>query len=83
MNWFERQALRYVLRRLEGMMGTGWKGRLGAIGVILGALAGLATAYGSGTLSLEQVIAAFTVASGGLSAFGIRQAIGTPAPPTT
>lgn len=81
MNWIEKQAAGYALRRLEGEMGANWKGKIGAMGAALGVVATAAVAFSNGQLDLAGILAAITALSGALSLYGIRQAIGPVAPP--
>lgn len=76
MTFFERLALKVALGRLESKMGTNWKGKAGAIAVMLGALAAAANDLAQGHVSAEKMIAYWTTFAGGLAAFGIRQAMG-------
>lgn len=81
MTWLDKLKLAVAIRYAEDRMGrSGWKGKTGAVGVMLGALAALFVDFSAGTLSTEKAIAYFTAFSAGLSAFGIRSAL-TPAQP--
>lgn len=76
MNFIEVWAANKYIRRLENSMGQNWKGKIGAIGAILGSLAGAATDWSSGTLDIQKIMNYFALAMGGLSLLGIRQAVG-------
>lgn len=76
MNWLERKAVNLWLARMEAKMGSGWKGRAGAAGVALGAIAAALADVANGTLTAEKGIAYWTAIMGALSLFGIRQKLG-------
>lgn len=96
MGFFEELTLRLFWGRIEKglrtMFGTGWKGKVGAIGVMIaggiGILQGLGCVLGIvaadnlvlsnfGGCWTQVTVGAATFASG-LSQFGIRDAIGRP-----
>ena len=82
MNWLETMLANRVLARLEVKMGQNWKGKVGGIGAMLAGVAGLLTEFSTGTLSVEKIMVYVAAISGGLSLFGIRQAIGKADTPT-
>lgn len=55
---------------------TGWKGKVGGIGAMLGAVAGLLNDCVTGTLTIDKLTTYAGMFSLGLAAFGIRDAIG-------
>ena len=81
MNFAERWFINRALGRMEEAMGSGWKGRLGAIGTALAAVAALLVSFSQGSLDVETAIKAFGTISAALSLFGIRQAIGAKTAP--
>jgi len=64
-----------LLGRIDTMLGSGWKGKAGGIGMILAALAGLLNDVAQGTVTMEKAMAYLAAASAGLGVFGIRSAI--------
>jgi hypothetical protein len=84
-------AMKFMGRRLEEMLGSGWKGKIGAAGVMLSGAAAMLTgaacvlnnligqqAEGGGDLShcWELLGGGFVMFSAGLSQYGIRDAVG-------
>ena len=88
MNFIERAALKMALKRVEGKMGSNWKGKAGAVvgmlssaAVLLAGLSCAVTALTNGQIDhvfdCWQQIAAGAAGFGvAFSAFGIRDAIG-------
>lgn len=93
MNVLERLAGQMALgraqRKVEHMLGTGWKGKVGAVGVMIGGvasiLAGLACAaqkvlvagdLGSWDQCYALIGGGAVAFSSGLSQYGIRDALG-------
>ena len=77
MNWMDRFLVNRAISYVEGKMGKGWKGKAGAIGVMLGAIAAAFADVNAGTMNAERAIGYFTAFSAGFSAFGIRAALPT------
>lgn len=91
MNWLERQAFNVGLilarKKLEGFMGSGWKGKVGGIGsmasgagLVLAGVACFAGVFGGNEhadveLCLRQILEGAGLFTLGLGTFGNRQAI--------
>jgi len=58
------------------MLGSGWKGKVGAAGGGLAALGALLASFSEGTLSTEKLLGYVSAIGLALAAFGIRQAMG-------
>ncbi len=81
MNWFERAAMGVALRRLEAKVPTGWMGRFGALGAMLGILGAAFTDFSSGDMTVEKFMSYFAGFSLALSNFGIRRKLDMPSKP--
>jgi hypothetical protein len=75
MNWLEEKMGNLVLARMGAKMGSGWKGKAGAVGVGLGAIAAAITELAGGTITIEKAVGYWTAIMGALSLFGIRDAL--------
>lgn len=80
MNWIEKHMANYAINRIEGhIMQSGWKGKLGALGVGLGVVAAAFNDVANGGFTMEKAIGYWSGLMAALAAFGIRDAIGKPA----